>query len=216
MKTEEEHISSIIERFKEDTKNHTLKIIKDDGVHRHLRYDNNGSSCYHFNIVTWPGYLNISGDIDCLTFSRTEDMFKFFTHKRINPYYWGEKLQSPLRRGEHDSEYSSELFKGWMDDWFIDCTESELTPKEALTACKDFLTHKDYDSEHEALNIINEACESCCYGLDEKGEELLLEVNYEFFEDYESSDWKQYTHEYIWILEGIRTVCNLYWELKEK
>ena len=92
------------ERFLSDVANHTMEVITDDGVNRMLRLTNNGSAVYHFTIVTWPGYLAISGDCGDYLFSRIEDMFGFFRmrdndfNKRsdrklsINPIYWEEKM----------------------------------------------------------------------------------------------------------------------------
>ena len=41
-------------RFLLDTAFHRLEIIRDDGFYRHLRMKQPGTSCYYFDIITWP------------------------------------------------------------------------------------------------------------------------------------------------------------------
>jgi hypothetical protein len=48
-------------RFLLDTAFHRLEIVRDDGLYRHLRMKQPGKSCYYFDIVTWPGYLTVTG-----------------------------------------------------------------------------------------------------------------------------------------------------------
>jgi hypothetical protein len=91
-------------RFRKDTAAHTMEVILDHGTHRHLRFKRPGTSCYHFDIVTWPGHLAISGDMGASVFSRLADMFEFFRcpdhlHESahglyINTGYWCEKLEA--------------------------------------------------------------------------------------------------------------------------
>lgn len=83
-------------RFLVDTALHRLEIIRDDGVYRHLRMQEPGTSCYYYDIITWPGYLTVTGDMGTWTFSRVHDMFNFFGGwtGEINTGYWSEKLEA--------------------------------------------------------------------------------------------------------------------------
>jgi hypothetical protein len=83
------------EQFERNTADHTMEILHNDGVYRHLKFSNNGSSIYRYDLITYPGHLVISGDMDSFTFKRLYDMFDFFTTPRggiINPQYWSEKI----------------------------------------------------------------------------------------------------------------------------
>jgi hypothetical protein len=92
------------QQFLSNVKNHTMKIIKDDDLHRHISFSNNGSNIYRFDLITWPGSLCIDGDCGTYVFRRITDMFEFFRvddhdfNKNrdgglsINTGYWGEKL----------------------------------------------------------------------------------------------------------------------------
>lgn len=90
-------------RFAEDTKDHRLEIVHDDGVHRCLYVSKASTSSYSFWITTWPGRLCFSGDMGCYVFSRLHDMFQF--HRRgakgesgkISFSYWAEKVEAEDR-----------------------------------------------------------------------------------------------------------------------
>ncbi len=87
--------------------NHTMTILKDDEFYRHISFSNNGSNFYKFDIITWPGYLSICGDIGNYSFSRSTDMFKFFRNEKPSFGYWAEKCVS-----EDTSNKNKRIFRG--------------------------------------------------------------------------------------------------------
>lgn len=117
----------IAERFRRDTAKHELTILHADGLYRHLRFQQPGSSQHWFDIVTWPGSLAIKGDMGSYTFSRDRDMLDFFRRSawagQPNLQYWEEKLDAadarsgvrkfsePLLRQHIDTDV-----KAWADD----------------------------------------------------------------------------------------------------
>lgn len=94
-------------RFIRAVKNHRMTIEQDDGVFRCVHFGKPSSGAYSFRLVTWPGHLSISGDLDDFTFRRLHDMFDFFRfagpeYDRSdgpNYGYWAEKTQSVSRHG---------------------------------------------------------------------------------------------------------------------
>lgn len=98
------------EQFLKDVSNHKMSVLQDTSVYRHLVFSS-GSFNQHFEIVTWPEYLVICGDMGGQTFCRTRDMFDFFrmrendfnNHKdrklNINTGYWAEKIVAKDPRG---------------------------------------------------------------------------------------------------------------------
>lgn len=122
-------MTKALERFKSDTANHTMEVLHDDGLYRHLKFSNGGSQVYRFDLITWPGYLCISGDMGCYTFSRVRDMFEFFRDDRgsmgINPGYWQEKIQAGPSIAPRDiaKEWSPEQFREQILTHFEDHTE---------------------------------------------------------------------------------------------
>lgn len=103
--TEDPHLKRYADgtRFLADTREHTLEYMFEGqgphGPYRHLVFSKGGSSIYRFGIMSFPGYLTITGDMGTLTFSRTPDMFALFRSPlgeelTINPSYWAEKVQA--------------------------------------------------------------------------------------------------------------------------
>lgn len=97
-------------RFLKDVAEHEMIILRDDGMYRHIRFKRPGTSCMHFDLITWPGYLCYTGDMGTYAFWRLPDMFEFFRtdrehfrprpgreHFAINPSYWGQKLEATDR-----------------------------------------------------------------------------------------------------------------------
>ncbi|MBG6246725.1 hypothetical protein CS369_22090 [Candidatus Symbiopectobacterium sp. 'North America'] len=90
-------IDEVKVRFLDNVSGHLMTIHRDDGLYRHVQFSRPGTNCYRFDLITWPGYLCVTGDVGCWTFSRIADMFEFFAcnfDRGINPGYWAEKLQA--------------------------------------------------------------------------------------------------------------------------
>ena len=51
------------EGFLKATSAHELTVIRDDGIYRHLRVGKPDTGMWHWQIVTWPGHLAITGDV---------------------------------------------------------------------------------------------------------------------------------------------------------
>ena len=107
------------EKFLEDVANHKLLILREDGVYRHLRFQKPGTSCMHFDLITWPGYLCYTGDMGTFVFQRLHDMLAFFRpsecdaedpFKWIDRRYWHEKLEG-ADRGEGAKEFDPDAFR---------------------------------------------------------------------------------------------------------
>jgi hypothetical protein len=114
------------EQFLCDVAEHEMIVIRDDGVSRHIRFKRPETSCMHFDLITWPGYLCYTGDMGTYVFQRLTDMFEFFRTDReykkrngaklaVNFSYWGEKLQAMDRDGYR--KYSVDKFKANVMDW---------------------------------------------------------------------------------------------------
>jgi hypothetical protein len=119
------------ESFLKDVEEHQMIVIREDGIHRHIRFKKPGTGCMHFDLVTWPGYLAYSGDMGCYVFSRLEDMFEFFRTDRqlrdgktlaINLGYWSEKLRAVdgSRREASAMEFDEETFKRVINEYRVE------------------------------------------------------------------------------------------------
>ena len=142
-------------RFLDDVKEHEMTILKDDGVYRHVRYKRPGSGAFWFDIVTWPGYLAISGDMGEYIFSRIEDMFNFFETPNgelgINCGYWCEKIKSISRFGSNDGKLNEFYAQGTWES-IEETAEEVIEDKDELAQFKSDLLNCDTDQE--AINTM--------------------------------------------------------------
>ena len=182
------------EMFLSDVKNHTVEILKDDGVYRHVKFSNNGSSVYRFDLHTWPGELCITGDCGTYVFRRIYDMFEFFrtdnsnNRLNINPDYWGEKLLSIGTNAGYE-EFSAETFikcvKEEIDNFFDD-EEDDTLKKECWALVNDELMYCEYEFEYyQSINMFS----------DDRFPGL--------FDEFWEYNTKEYTFSYLWCLYAI-------------
>lgn len=179
-----------LKEFLGDTKSHKMEILMDNNVHRHLRFTNNGSYVYRFELITWPGYLCVCGDMGTFVFSRIDDMFKFFRSKNeklaINPGYWAEKCTAGK---DALSEYQQEIFirkiNEWTDEWVekLDPIDACLLRK---TITDEVLLYAD-SGEHEAMRA--------ALDFEFKGKRV--------FNDFWECSLRDWTFQFVWICYAI-------------
>lgn len=162
------HDEKVLTRFIRDVALHRLEVLREDGVYRHLRFKRPGTNAYYFDIVTWPGYLTVTGDMGTWTFSREHDMVRQFFPSDIaggiNPGYWSEKIEAGTCGG-YDKicmEFDEKAFAKRLDEWLAgwreecgdDCDEDEI--ESALDTVAD-LKRSGFNDSRDALNAVNNA-----------------------------------------------------------
>lgn len=183
-------IEEVKTKFLKNVYNHKIHVLRDDGVYRHLRFDNAGSCVYHFNLTTWPGYLCISGDMGCFVFSRPNDMFEFFRRDilGINPDYWSEKLEA-IKKGGYD-EFSPEKFKSqileYVDDNFDPDDSDDVTKEDILNDLENRVFTCIFDEEYDAIEAIQTFNSMSIF---------TIEI--------EDIDYMEYTYNFLWCLYAI-------------
>lgn len=203
-------------RFLEDIKNHEMEIIKDDKVHRHLRFKRKDSSSYYFDIVTYPNHLVISGDMGSFVSSRLEDMFQFYRTSdndfnknknglSINPSYWNEKIIS----GQHETEeFNIDRLKKIVNEYIDSRLDGEDWTEYEIDELKD-----------DVLSEINYTDENSVRMFD-----LINDYNFEgeSGQKFEFSDWwgwhsmaEVYTFHYIWQCYAIAYAVQEYDKFKQ-
>jgi len=197
-----DHICSR-ERFAADIARHEMTILRDDGVYRHLRFKRPDSGAYYFDLVTWPGYLAITGDMGAGMFARTKDMFEFFRTDRehgssdINPGYWAEKIQTDGR--DAHSEWSVEKFNSiitdmldrQLDDCDLDDDDREELREKVAGELLDPEDHYDAIERLRTWDDENFTIELCDFPSD-----------------------REFTFHYIWRCRAIAWAIKLYDESK--
>lgn len=129
MSTEEEQRA--LAHLMADVVDHQLTVLHEDGLYRHVRLAKPGTVLWRIDLVTWPGYLTICGDLETYTFRRLPDMFEFFRSKpgRINAYYWSEKLANGRTSVQ---VYSEEKFKAAVKRHVTEWSDDEQLTREIL------------------------------------------------------------------------------------
>jgi len=200
MQTYEEEV---LPQFLKNTAEHELTVLHDEGLYRHVRMAEPGTMVFHYDIITYPGYLTVVGDMGSFTFSRVEDMFKFFRCEEdgklhINPGYWAEKLVAVDRNSGYE-EYSSELFletveRDIRDRWDLEGDELEEAvahvSEEAAPHCENEYQAREFGFEYESPNGRR-------------------------FRDFWEYNLRVYTYHYIWLLYGIVHAIQMYDALRE-
>ncbi len=202
------------EEFLKDIVHHKMEVLLDSTSYRHLQFKNNGSSNMWFDIVTWPGFLSFSGDMGCFVFSRIYDMFKFFRYKdnslKINPSYWGEKLQAVDNDGYNPGykEFSEDKFhkniQYYVDSWLEPGDLSEENVKGLLDKVREEVHAFADDGEYAA-----------CLAASEFYYDVNGRKSYQFF-DFWEQDNREYTFRYIWCCYAIVWAIQQYDNFKEK
>lgn len=209
----DEHRADALARFQKDTADHQMEVLLDQGLHRHLRFRRPRTSCYGFDIVTWPGHLAISGDMGSHVFARLPDMFEFFRTDGdrgdgINPSYWAEKIESGR---EGVKEFNPEAFRDLVKELAAEHIES----------------HSDGDGEKPrwAGALLDELTTMVAMLDDENVESAiramgdfkteLVGVAFSIAEPWEyASRLQRYTFHYLWRCYAIAHAVHTYDALK--
>jgi len=122
--TEKSNIDKALATFVGFSDDYALRVIKDDGLYRHLAVRRPKDSFYSFQIATWPGHIAISGDLGCLVLSREEDMLAFVAGGGAPDFqYLAQKVQAS---DGGTREWSPRLFaEAVKSDYAMHITETD-------------------------------------------------------------------------------------------
>ncbi len=198
-----------IDDFKRDVAQHVLTVIRDDGLHRHLRFKRPGTFCMHFDLITWPGYLCYTGDMGTYVFQRLDDMLQFFRKGDNRPEggmdlrYWAEKIEAADKNGGI-TEFSEVAFeravKDYLKQWVrghADSTTREERRElwnaamvEVLDASDDYRGDRKQIALHDFSHRVN------------------ARVRFHF-QDWERNT-EEYTHRFVWCCHALEWAIGVY------
>lgn len=206
-------------RFLKDVAQHAMAIIRDDGVHRHLRFARPGTGCMHFDIVTYPNYLVYSGDMGCYVFSRLHDMFEFFRVRprndepgrlHINLGYWAEKLEATDRPDGH-KEYSADQFRKYVA-YRLEGIKEEFA--------EDYEADQEDTSKFDALKeAVDEDVLAYADDGDFQAHQVLDQFEHDgrrWFPDSWEARFDQYTFRFVWCCYALAWSIQQYDAAKAK
>lgn len=195
------------EEFLQHVEKHTMTVLMNEGLHRHLRFKRPDTSDQSFDLITWPGYLLITGDMGSYLFQRLTDMFEFFrgcpstrtdrgsinpSDLKINPGYWGEKLQA-IDKCSGYRAWDKEKFKQAILNEFNQWVENNQNIDKEIMAdahtqfYEDILQPLDDWTRDEAYRAVTD-----------------FEVDgWHLFQDFWEADTDEYTYHYLWCCHAI-------------
>lgn len=186
-------VADSAERFARETAGHTMTILHDNGLYRHLKFADPGRGLHYFDLITWPHGLLVRGDGPNFAFSAypTTDLFDLFkgsASEGINPGYWQEKVVA----GQVKS-WSEEQFRAWLT---TKATEAEVRfPGLTEAVDEQILNSDEHSIEYEAT--ARWALAEFTHG------DYCLRFPVEWEQSFDDFSW-----EYLWgchaIVEGIR------------
>lgn len=212
--------------FLQNVESHQMEIFRDDGLYRHLRFKKPGTSCMHFDLVTWPGYLAYSGDMGCYVFSRLPDMFEFFRTDReraaylqrdgrqlyINLGYWSEKLQAVDGNRHHASatEFGEEKFNRVVLEDLVEWLRENRsrTTKEERRELWDEVMSKVIDADSDSGGHLKQAA-----AIDFR-HFVNNDVRSFYFRDFWEHNVTEYTSRFVWCCYALAWGIQKYDEQK--
>jgi hypothetical protein len=189
---------TILARFQRETAHHRMTVLHDDGLYRHLHFQQYEwrpplvrpvtSSMYWFDLITVPGALIFRGDGESFVFARDTDMFEFFRGPvgQINASYWAEKLTS---HRDGVMRYDVDIYEATVKEAFVDAVRGgDAPPGLGMAVRRDLLESYDYFTGYE------DGARQALDAFEFKG--FRFESTYEWnLRDY---DWW-----FLWALHGI-------------
>lgn len=190
--------------FESDIAKHEMRIIRDDGVNRHIRFQRPGTMCMHFDLITWPGYLCYVGDMGCYVFKRLEDMFQFFRGHKPNLSYWAEKVEAS-DKCDGLQEFSADKFRAAVRDYVEQSIGDDA----------------EWPAELVRAELWSEIEDRVFTSLDNYGEHGALAALGDFeHEGFRFMDWecqcKEYTHRFVWCCHALPWAIAMYDKAKEQ
>lgn len=189
--------------FLKQVDHHQLIVVHDEGLHRHLTLKRPTSSNRYFHITTWPGYLTISGDMNCYVFARLPDMFEFFRDDggNINPSYWAEKIQAD-QKGSGHREFSAPKYRQAIVSIFKSYYPQGTPDRMRIWADvrEELLDWNIPENTHDAISV------AMRYKDPVKGNQP--------FSDFWDRNLEDYTYHFIWCCRAIVWAIERYDEYK--
>lgn len=206
------------ERFLKDVAEHIMVVVRDDGVHRHIRFQKPGTRCMHFDLITWPGHLCYTGDMGTYVFSRLEDMFEFFRTDRreggklgINLGYWSEKLlavDSNGRRGGSATEFDADRFRAVINEYRLEWVR-ENRHRTTKDERRELWEEIDRDVLGE-LDNSGQAAMTAAYRFSYSTDHAAFE-----FADLFEHDFERFTYHFVWCCYALAWGIAMYDRITE-
>lgn len=189
---------TITEQFTKEIDRHQMRVLREDGLYRHIRFHREGTMCMHFDLITWPGYLCYTGDMGTYVFRRLEDMFQFFRREsgeklyRIDYRYWAEKVEGGDKGDgveRFDLDHAIKRLREYVTEHIADW---DAEPKAALLEKVESEVFSYCEDEHALITNIRD----------------FHHDRFNFF-DFEGR-LKVFSHRFLWCCHALAWAINQY------
>ena len=225
-----------IEGFLKDVSRHEMKIIRDEGLYRHLRFISPDSVNKYFDIITRPGNLCYTGDMGTYVFKRLEDMLYFFDDGDddkvcANYGYWAQKVESESVFGEGIRQYSEDEFRSQIKECFDRWKQDYM--EEVIDEVKEHAKNGSIDDMVLSLEHGRDFIKSCWEDVDisvlwkSENEYSAYEAAMEFssskdvhgfsgptFDDFWEVNCRRLTWHYQWCCLALNWAVKKYFKVK--
>lgn len=176
-------------RFDRDVAEHQMTVLLDNGIFRHIRFGQPGTSNASFYLTTWPMHLCFSGDMGTYVFSRLEDMFEFFRGRRANFSYWAEKVQAEDKHSK-TFEFSRDLFEAALKEDFESFWERHGGDDEAKAEAWEDIEDRVFEGDETVAGAVARAHE-----FEYEGQQV--------FTDFWENRLEDYTLRFMWCCHAL-------------
>jgi hypothetical protein len=196
---------SAAERFARDTAGHTMTVLHDEGLYRHVKFANPSHGMYWFELVTSPGQIAFGGDMDSFVFRRAEDMFEFFRRggPRPDPGYLSQKV---VAGADRTRAWSPEAFRATALEAIAAAIEDHDLGAADQAMCRAEFANDvlgdALDFQETALRAADEF--AFAYGHPDRGRRVLV------LSDVYEWDCTAWNWSFLWALEAITWGVNQY------
>ena len=190
----------LIEQIRENASrafaDHVVTQNVNQGLYRHWRCQKPGAGMYHFNVITEPGRLIVTGDIGTLILCREQDMLPWARRAMDDPYYMAGKCQAP-----EPYAWSSDVCRDWLERERRDVLHDLAIDEEAARKEGEELTAKERKKYTDLLDKIAKLAEEV-----EGGEHAFTQAVHDSGL-VDGCDWPRletFTPNFLWCREALR------------
>ena len=206
------HERTFADDFESDVASHSMKILRDRGVDRYLRFKRPQMMCMYFDIITGAGHLSYIGDMGTYLFQQPHDMFQFFRRPEGAVSYvidldsWAKRVIADDRCSAV-KEFNQEKFKQRVRaelDRYIKNHSEKMPETECATlrqSVENLLCASLYKETKAAYATI---CE------------FQYEGNKVFPHFQQEADNEEYTYQFVWCCHALQWSIAKYDAVKRK
>ena len=215
-------MKDMIERFEQDTAEHELNVIVDDGVNRIMKFAKAGTSCYSVSVLQTNNRICFTGDMGEFVFvNHNNDMLAWF-HGNESLSYIAEKCRAGDKHEYNEAiakesvemrvnDFCTDYMCEYLDLKYPELDINELSVSELGSKQGSWETILNIQSSNN-INYENE------YTFYQSVSDLEIELNLSSNFTIDISDGlpcRDYTNRFKWCVAAMNKIAKIYFTEKE-